>query len=194
MPLPPSGSITTTASSRLWQPIALRSVLTLAFGLLTVFWGAPDVVGMSLLLALYLAAVAAAQFWFVRRLALPAAGSRGVALLVPAALAAVAAVVIFFSTNESAAGWLGGTALVLLGVGELFAALSSRGRFALRSDWMISAAIGLATGILLPFFIPLGAHALLGVAGGGALMTGALWLLSALSLRHDARKPAKAVN
>jgi hypothetical protein len=44
--------------------------------------------------------------------------------------------------------------------------------------------------VLLPFFISLGAHALLGVAGGGAIISGVLWVLSGLTLRHDARAGA----
>jgi hypothetical protein len=44
--------------------------------------------------------------------------------------------------------------------------------------------------VILPFFISLGAHALLGVAGGGAIISGVLWTLSALTLRHDARAAA----
>jgi hypothetical protein len=43
---------------------------------------------------------------------------------------------------------------------------------------------------MLPFFINLGAHALLGVAGGGAIVSGVLWVLSGLTLRHDARTGA----
>ena len=47
----------------------------------------------------------------------------------------------------------------------------------------------------LPFFIDLGPHALLGVAGGGAIISGVLWMLAGLTLRHDARADsAKAVN
>jgi hypothetical protein len=45
----------------------------------------------------------------------------------------------------------------------------------------------MGTAAVLPFFISLGAHALLGVAGGGAIIAGVLWVLSALTLRHDAR-------
>jgi hypothetical protein len=55
---------------------------------------------------------------------------------------------------------------------------------------MASGVIGLGTAAVLPFFISRGALALLGVAGGGAIISGVLWVLSALTLRHDARAAA----
>jgi hypothetical protein len=55
--------------------------------------------------------------------------------------------------------------------------------------------IGLGTAAALPFFINLGPHALLGVAGGGAIISGVLWMLGGLTLRHDARRDSiEAVN
>jgi hypothetical protein len=60
---------------------------------------------------------------------------------------------------------------------------------------MASGVIGLGTAAALPFFIQLGPHALLGVAGGGAIIGGVLWLLAGLTLRHDARRDSpEAVN
>lgn len=105
-------------------------------------------------------------------------------------------VVVAISASTVIAAWLGGAALAVVGAAELFAALdkpdgNTNAKIALRSDWMISGVLGLGTGILLPFFANVGPHALMGVAGGGALMIGALWALSALTLRHDGSK-AKA--
>ena len=55
-------------------------------------------------------------------------------------------------------------------------------RHVLARDWIASGIIGLGTASALPFFISLGAHALLGVAGGGAIISGVLWVLSGLTL------------
>ncbi len=83
----------------------------------------------------------------------------------------------------------------MAGAAELFAGILGRGRSVLARDWIASGVIGLGTAIALPFFIGLGAHALLGVAGGGAIISGVLWMLSGLTLRHDARDDsAEAVN
>jgi hypothetical protein len=73
---------------------------------------------------------------------------------------------------------------------ELFCGLKFRGRHVLARDWIASGIIGLGTAAILPFFISLGAHALLGVAGGGAIISGVLWALAGLTIRHDARSEA----
>lgn len=191
MPNTVNGSVTATPASRLWQPVLFRSMITLLFGIITVFWGAPDTVGLCLNLGWYFLALVAAHYWFVRRLALPRTDAKRLALLAAAGLLAVAGVVIFIAVSTAVAAWVGGAALALAGAAELFTALrgpaGKAGKSALRSDWLISGVLGLGTGILLPFFATAGPHALLGVSGGGALMTGALWLLSALTLRHDSR-------
>lgn len=191
MPQGVNATITSTPASALWQPVLFRSMITLLFGIITVFFGAPGTLGLCLNLAWYFLVLAAAQYWFVRRLALPRGDAKRLALPGAAAFLAVAGVVIFISVNTDVAAWLGAVALVLMGAAELYAALANRtGKAAksqLRSDWLISGVLSVGTGLLLPFFIGAGPHALLGVSGGGALMTGALWLLSALSLRHDGR-------
>lgn len=80
--------------------------------------------------------------------------------------------------------------LGLAGALELLCGLTLRGRHVLSRDWITSGAIGLGTAAVLPFFIGLGAHALLGVVGGGAIVSGVLWVLSGLTLRHDAGRAA----
>ncbi len=77
------------------------------------------------------------------------------------------------------------------GAFELWCGLRHRGRHVLARDWIASGIIGLGTAVVLPFFISLGAHALLGVAGGGAIISGVMWVLSGLTLRHDARTGAR---
>jgi hypothetical protein len=80
--------------------------------------------------------------------------------------------------------------LGLAGAVELYCGIRYRGRHILARDWLASGIIGVGTAAALPFFIGLGAHALLGVAGGGAIISGVLWILSGLTLRHDARAAA----
>jgi hypothetical protein len=92
-------------------------------------------------------------------------------------------------------GIIAAMGLGVAGAAELFAGIRSRGRSVLARDWIASGVVGLGTAALLPFFIDLGPHALLGVAGGGAIISGVLWTLAGLTLRHDARADsAKAVN
>jgi uncharacterized membrane protein HdeD (DUF308 family) len=87
-------------------------------------------------------------------------------------------------------GLIAALGLGVAGVIELLNGFRNRGSHVLARDWMASGVIGLGTAAVLPFFISLGAHALLGVAGGGAIISGVLWVLSALTLRHDARAAA----
>ncbi|MFC8304219.1 hypothetical protein ACFUCV_11100 [Specibacter sp. NPDC057265] len=187
-PQPADVSISASGSTPLWQPLLLRALVTLAFGMVTVFWTTPGVVGLCVCLTSYLLALAGIQYWTIRALGLARGDTRGLPLLGAAGFLAVAAVVVAISASAAVAAWLGGAALAALGAAELIASLrtAKTGRaHALKGDWMISAALGLGTGILLPFFIATGPHGLLGVAGGGAIMSGALWALSALTLRHS---------
>jgi uncharacterized membrane protein HdeD (DUF308 family) len=129
-----------------------------------------------------------------RALALPRGDTRRLLLLGATGLLAMSAVVVAISVSTGVAAWFGAAALAVLGVAELLSALKNPAgdsKAALRNDWRISGVLGLGTGLLLPFFIAAGPHGLMGVAGGGALMSGALWALSALTLRHDGAK-AKA--
>lgn len=187
-----NGTITSAPTAQLWQPVLMRSMITLLFGIITVFLGSPEVLALCLNLTWYFLALAATHYWFVKRLQLPLRDPRKMVLLSGAGLLAVSGVVVFISTSSLVAAWLGAIALLVMGAAELFAAIRSEGKTQLRSDWLISGVIGIGTGLLLPFFADLGPHALLGVAGGGALMSGALWLLSALSLRHESRKAKTA--
>ena len=84
-------------------------------------------------------------------------------------------------------GIIAALGLGLAGVIELLCGLRNRRSHVLARDWLASGVIGIGTAVAIPFFISLGAHALLGVAGGGAIIAGVLWVLSALTLRHDAR-------
>ncbi len=180
----------------LWQSVLLRALITVAFGLVTVFWGNPGTLGLSLALAAYLLALAASHYLVVRTLDLPRGNTSRMALLGAAGLIAMSGVVVAISFNAVVAAWFAGAALVVMGGAELFAAFYKpngiQGTSPLRGDWIVSGILGLGTGILLPFFAAAGPHGLLGVSGGGALMAGALWTLSALTLRHDGGKSKAA--
>ncbi|MEV8145960.1 hypothetical protein [Specibacter sp. NPDC078709] len=194
VPQPAHANLSTSGRPLLWRPVLFRAIVTLAFGLTTVFWAAPGPMGLGLTLGAYFLASAAAQYGVVRALALPSGDHRRFVLQGAAGILAVGGVVVAISANTAMAAWLGGVALAFLGASELFVGLrkstaATGAKLALTSDWRISGVLGLGTGILLPFYAGAGPHALMGVAGGGALMTGALWALSALTLRHDGSNP-----
>lgn len=168
----------------------LRAAIALAFGVLTIFWGTPSVHVLAWALGIYLLATAVAV---LRSGSAPAAVAAVVALGGVGALA---------TQSDAGAAASASIALLALGLWEAVQGLRRRGRHVLARDWLVSGVVGVGTAVLLPFFTNLGAHALLGVAGGGAIISGVLWTLSGLSLRHDSRShqegghgvPAEDVN
>ncbi|MGO4586030.1 hypothetical protein AB4Z38_19435 [Arthrobacter sp. 2RAF6] len=184
MTLPASSATSSTPTAAgLWKPVLLRAGAGLVFGAVTVFWGSPSVHVLAWAAGLYLLATAGAAF---------------LAASVPAAAAVVvglAGVGALITQSDTGAGVSALVGLLVLGAFELVRGFRQRGRHVLARDWIISGVVGIGTAVALPFFISLGAHALLGVAGGGAIISGVLWVLSGLSLRHDGRTPsAEAVN
>lgn len=155
-------------------------MVALVFGAVTIFWASPSVQVLAWAVGLYLLATAVAA-WMSR--ALPVA--------VPAvvALGGIGALV-----TQSDEGVALSAMLALLVLGLLEFAHGLRKRDVLARDWLISGIISVGTAVALPFFTSLGAHALLGVAGGGAILSGVLWVLSGLTLRHDARTGAQPGN
>ena len=178
VPAVPASAPTPATEAELWKPVLLRAVVALVFGAVTIFWAQPSVEVLAWALGLYLLATSLSLF--VGR-TLPAA------VPVAGGVAAAAALVFQSDAGAAAAASLG---LGVLGVGELLRGMRTRGGHLLARDWMISGLIGIGTAVALPFFVGLGAHALLGVAGGGAIISGVLWMLSGLTLRHDGRATA----
>lgn len=154
----------------------IRAAVALVFGAVTIFWAEPSVHVLAWAVGLYLLATAAAV-WMSR--ALP------VAVPVIVALGGIGALVTQSDQGVALSAML---ALLVLGILEFVHGL--RKRDVVARDWLVSGIVSVGAAVLLPFFTSLGAHALLGVAGGGAIIAGVLWILSGLTLRHDARTPA----
>ncbi|WP_281449962.1 hypothetical protein [Paenarthrobacter nitroguajacolicus] len=178
MTLPSTPAQTPSAPpAGLWKPVLIRATVAVVFGLVTIFWSAPSVQVLAWAVGLYLLGTAAAVWQ-----------SRALPVAVPAvvALGGIGALVTQSDEGVALSALL---ALLVLGLLEFMHGL--RKRDSLARDWLVSGVISVGTAIALPFFTSLGAHALLGVAGGGAILSGVLWMLSGLSLRHDARTGAQ---
>ncbi|MET3919440.1 hypothetical protein [Arthrobacter sp. UYEF20] len=195
LPASPDASTALPAAADLWKPVLVRAAVALGFGALTVFWASPSDVGMGWAGGLYLLATGAVLIWSVKKTGLR--GGTGSAKVLSAAGSVLAG-------TGAAVGLISGSlvfaviatlGLGLAGAAELYLGLTGRGHTVLARDWIASGVIGLGTAAALPFFIELGPHALLGVAGGGAIISGVLWMLAGLTLRHDARGDStEAVN
>lgn len=160
------------------------------FGAVTVFWGSPSVAVMGWSGGAYLLATG---LLLIR--GIPKAGHRHDAnpgRLFSAAGSALtgSGVALVLLHGDLLFGVIAAVGLGVTGAVELYCGIRYRGMHVLARDWLVSGVIGIGTAAALPFFISLGAHALLGVAGGGAIISGVLWVLSGLTLRHDVRAGA----
>lgn len=185
------GPASRSAQHTVWRPFLGRAVISAVFGLLTVFWREPSTLVMSIAGGLYLLLVGAAYLWTHRmmhwggRSTLPTDVGGG--LLLGAGIASL----VFIDDRSFA--FAGAVALVVAGVAELVRGLSHRGHVAGR-DLVVVGVVTVATGLILPSVEQLGAHALLGVTGGGALLTAVVLAIAALSYRHDSALSAPSTS
>lgn len=184
------------ASPGLWRAFMLHAAAAGAFGLLTIFWGEPSVHVMSVAGGLYFLALAVAVHVTAGTLRAQLAVPAFVAPVVPVLLAG-AGLLNLLVHADAVFAWGGALALAVMGVTDLLLWGRTRGRTAAARDFLLLGGISLVTGALLPSVLALGAHALLGVAGGGAVITAVVLALAALSYRHDEREqsgPAARAN
>lgn len=161
-----------------------RALAAAALGLLSIFWPDPSVPVMSVAGGVYLLASGVAVGLLSRAVAVPA-GARQLLLVAAGAYAAGGAAAVVLQSPLFFALTVGG-GLVAGGVAEIILGLRYRRRHPLATDWLITGPVHAATAALLPLFIGLQAHALLGVLGGSAIIVAVVLLLAALSYRHDA--------
>jgi hypothetical protein len=160
------------------------------FGAVTIFWAAPSVEVMGWSGGLYLLSTGLLLLWGIRASGFAKESVPGKALSSAGSVLAGAGVALLLLHGDLLFGVIAALGLAVAGALELFCGLKFRGRHVLARDWIASGIIGLGTAAILPFFVSLGAHALLGVAGGGAIISGVLWALAGLTIRHDARSTA----
>ncbi|MDO5866811.1 MULTISPECIES: hypothetical protein [Paenarthrobacter] len=156
-----------------WKPVLLRAAVGLVFGLVTAFWSNPSGEGLAWAMGLYLLATAGAVWMF-----------RTLPVFVPVVIA-LGGIGALVTRSDAGVALSAVVALLVLGASELTRGVRKRDDVA--RDWLISGVVSVGTAVALPFFISMGAHALLGVAGGGAIICGVLWILSGLTLRHEAK-------
>jgi uncharacterized membrane protein HdeD (DUF308 family) len=167
--------------------VLVRAAAALGFGALTVFWSSPSAVGMSWTGGIYLLATGVALNWTAKKAGFLPGTRPGKVLSAGGAVLTGSGVAVALLPGELVFATIAALGLGLAGAAELYLGITGRRRSVLARDWIVSGVIGLGTAIALPFFVALGPHALLGVAGGGAIISGVLWILAGLTLRHDAQ-------
>lgn len=160
------------------------------FGAVTIFWAAPSVEVLGWSGGLYLLATGLLLVWAVQASGFQRDSAPGKLLSAAGSVLAGAGCALVLLHGDLLFGVIAALGLGVAGALELLCGLKFRGRHMLARDWIASGIIGLGTAAILPFFISLGAHALLGVTGGGAIISGVLWALAGLTIRHDARSEA----
>lgn len=188
-PVPGAGP--DTAQLLAWKPLLARAVVSAVFGLVTIFWREPSTPVLAVVGGLYLLLTGAAYLWTHRMAHWGLPGKLltdiGGGLLLGAGIAS------FVFIDDRSFAFAGAVALAASGAAELVRGSRVRGHAAAR-DLIMIGAIGLVTGITLPFVDGLGAHALLGVTGGGALLTAVVLGIAALSYRHDSALSAPSAS
>jgi uncharacterized membrane protein HdeD (DUF308 family) len=186
---PSAPSAAPAAELLTWKPFLVRAAVSALFGLLTVFWRDPSTLVMSVAGGVYLLLSGAAYLW-THRMAHWGPRFRlitgiGGGLLLGAGIASLVFV------DDRSFAFAGAVALVVAGLAELVRGLSVRAHAASR-DLVVVGLVGIVTGAILPFVEQLGAHALLGVTGGGALLTAVVLGIAGLSYRHDSALSASS--
>lgn len=181
-----------SALRALVAPTLLRAVVTLVFAAATIFVTSPSHTLGTWLIGLWFAGVGAAMLWTERRsVDHPSLGLGGLEASQRSAgflalLAAVAVVVL--GGTLSGLALVVSVGLVLVGLPEVWIGSTRRKTHPLGRDWLLTGVLGVgaAIGVLLVSYIDM--HAVLGVTGAAAIVSGVFLLLAALSLRHDAAR------
>lgn len=179
----------TPATPSLWRALLLHSAVAGAFGLLTIFWGQPSVHVMSVAGGLYFLGLALALRLTEKSLRAQDAVPAWLTGWLPV-LFVVAGLLNLWAHSDGMFARTGALVLILLGGVQFATWVKIRREHAAARDFLLVGVITALTAALLPLFQTLGAHALLGVAGGGAVITAVVLALAALSYRHDAGQGA----
>lgn len=161
----------------------LRAAVAAAFGTVTIFWQEPTVAVMAVTGGLYFL-LSGFAVWVLSRV--PGVASARKLLLVEAAVFAMAgifALVVPTAVGFSIAAVLG---LGAAGILELVLWMRHRQRLEAMRDWLVTGVVGVGTALIIPLFVQLQAHALLGVTGGAAIIIAVLLAIAGLGYRHDA--------
>ncbi len=175
----------------LFVPTVVMALVNLVFGLVTVFWQVPTLTGAAIALGLFFIGLGAANFMTSTAVgAFDAEFAPVVQALKSVALLQLAGGVLTMILPHTSL-WVIVVGSLVLGIsGVLTMLLGLRGKDALPvdKDWRIAGFVLTVAGALIPVIGDLGAKAILGVSGGGALIAGIFMMIGALTVRSDAKK------
>lgn len=178
-------------AAAVWRPLLFRAIVSAAFGALTIFWVQPSVQVASVAGGLYLLALAVSAAWLERAAGVRASSDRWVVGIGPGFLVVGGVLNLWIHTDAMFAQVVA-LVLVISGAVDLYVGIRQRRTNVVAKDLIVVGAVGMASGLLLPIFQDAGAHALLGVTGGGAIIIAVVLAIASFGYRHDVRHAAKA--
>lgn len=171
------------------NPTLVHSLVFLAFGMVTVFWQEPTLTVITVMLALYLLGYGAASYLTARALA--RAGSRALAQGFTSVALVQAAGGVLVLMGPGGKFWLTLIVSLVLGVTgvlKVLAGMRTKEQNPAARDWQLEGLIVTLSAAALPLVADIGDKAIMGTAGGGALVAGVFVLIGALTLRSQAVK------
>ncbi len=163
-----------------------RAITAAGFAIISIFW--PGATSQVLAYGLAAFMVASAKFMWDYAKA-PSAPKAARGLYAGAALAMIlSGLVMALRPEVLVIGIAAAAAFIIAGVLEIVVFIRHRADFVPFKDQLVTGFVGLGVGAALLMGLHLDAHALLGLAGGGAIILAVFELISAFGLRHDAKE------
>ncbi|MEH0108769.1 hypothetical protein V6N00_03440 [Tersicoccus sp. MR15.9] len=165
--------------SRAWPLLLVRGVVCAAFGLTTAFWATPGDTAMRLMIAAYMLLLGVVNW----RLSVTVQDRR---VLSYALTIAIFGLIVLVAPSRAMLALVAALGFTLFGLMEATVAWMSRRAHPVVRDGAIIGVAMAGSGIILPLVQDLGPHGMLGVLGGGAIISAVIMLIGALTVRHEA--------
>ena len=164
-----------------------RAATAAGFALLSIFWPAASNQVLAYALAAFM--VVSAKFLWDYSSA-PSAPKSVRGLYAGAAVIMILAGLVMALRPETlVVAIAGASAWIVAGVLEIMVFFRHRTAFLPFKDQLVTGFVSVGAGASLLMGLQLDAHALLGLAGGGAIILAVFELISAFGLRHAAKEP-----
>lgn len=165
--------------ARAWPLLLLRGAVCAVFGLTTAFWATADDAAMRVLVAAYMVLVGVVTW----RLAAAVKDRR---VFASSLTLVIFGLVVLLAPSRPILALVAALGFTLFGLMEATLCWMSRRAHPVVRDGVITGVVTAGSGVLLPVVQSLGAHGMLGVVGGGAIICAVVMLIGGLTVRHEA--------